>query len=540
MSEESNSNRLQSTQALLTNELFEHCNSESISEEVPLRELVDRHRLTHNNIHVDNYGFFFTACNNERVTEGIIRFLLECFPDAASAADENGRSPLHCACGNNPNMTPGIIHLLINANPDSLRSVNNKGSTPLIALCVTKTRDDVAAIEILKLLLDKYPEAVRHAPYHGNLPIHIASMRRSPEFCRMLIEAYPGSERITDPNGSLPLHYACAQNSLATVEYVYKLFPGAIDHVDTDGYPIHDAIRCIQRRYNPIDAVKVLQFLLDCDPNQKLIHHQGKSLLDFACWEEYNDSNIEAGIKIIKILFDAYPEAIEDNEIAPDLRDYHRRAQAFFDRINPNIHRQQVQAFINSELVYARQAKDHILMTALDENGRLHLHTALQNNVRLGSIKLLVNGNPAAVQSPDNSGALPLHIACQHHDSASVVHYLISLDEAALKAVDFDNNTALHYACRGAKHDTIALLLEKYDAASVSKRNADDKLPIELLWESNVVSDRESVEYMGSVFQLVRANPEMVAIGNSTVNQPVDVYATRYGKKRKCSHDHEE
>ena len=81
--------------------------------------------------------------------------------------------------------------------------------------------------------------------------------------------------------------------------------------------------------------------------------------------------------------------------------------------------------------------------------------------------------------------------------------------DPSLDAMDRDGNTALHYACRGAKHHTIALLVKKYDAVSVSRRNAEGKLPIDILWESNEVTDRESVEYMGSIFQLVRAYPEM-------------------------------
>ena len=132
----------------------------------------------------------------------------------------------------------------------------------------------------------------------------------------------------------------------------------------------------------------------------------------------------------------------------------------------------------------------------------------LQSNATLGSIKLIVKGNPPAVQSPDNSGSLPLHIACAHHDSPSVVQYLIGLDTVTLDAVDHYNNTALHYACRGAKHETITLLMDKYDAVSVSKRNAQKKLPIDLLWESNEVLDRESVEYTESVFRLLKAYPE--------------------------------
>ena len=248
------------------------------------------------------------------------------------------------------------------------------------------------------------------------------------------------------------------------------------------------------KRKDPATAVEIVRFLLDCDPNQKLIQLRGLSLLHYACemrW--YDSSHIEAGIQLIKVIFDAHPEAIEDDGITSDI---HR-----FD--------QHVQAFINGELVYARQAKDHCLMMTRDDNGRLPLHTALQNNVRLGSIKLLVNGNPSAIWNIDTNLALPLHVACEHHDSASVVQHLLSLDATVLDAVDRDGNTALHCACRGAKHDTISMLLENYDAISVSKRNANGKLPIELLWESNEVSDRESLKYTECVFRLLCANPEM-------------------------------
>ena len=95
-------------------------------------------------------------------------------------------------------------------------------------------------------------------------------------------------------------------------------------------------------------------------------------------------------------------------------------------------------------------------MTTPDVNGQLPLHTALQNNVRLGSLKLLVKGNQSAIRNADINLAMPLHISCQHHDSVSVVQYLLSLDEASLDAVDRQGNTTLHYACRGAKHGTIA------------------------------------------------------------------------------------
>ena len=96
-----------------------------------------------------------------------------------------------------------------------------------------------------------------------------------------------------------------------------------------------------------------------------------------------------------------------------------------------------------------------------------------------------------------------------YNESTRVVQYLIGLDPSTLETVDHENNTPLHYACNGANYETIALLLGKYDAVSVSKRNAEGKLPIEVLWESIEGVDRDSVEYTESVFQLLRAYPEI-------------------------------
>ncbi|KAK1734177.1 hypothetical protein QTG54_015180 [Skeletonema marinoi] len=128
-----------------------------------------------------------------------------------------------------------------------------------------------SAIEILKLLLHKYPEAARHADNeNGTLPLHMASGfggSRSPEFCRVLIEAYPGSERISDASGELPLHFACYKNTLATVEYLYKLYPDAINHTSASDPPIANAVMGMKERDNPTAAEEIVKFLLDCDPS---------------------------------------------------------------------------------------------------------------------------------------------------------------------------------------------------------------------------------------------------------------------------------
>eukprot|EP00985_Skeletonema_marinoi_P010753 scaffold5048_cov83-Skeletonema_marinoi.AAC.5 len=529
MSESDNSD--QAAKVLLSMKLAEFCQSDSLSEE-GLREIIEHHELKTNNHDVGDYEFFREACYNKRVNKGIIQCLLEYFPAAASATDYLGQTPLHFALCNK-NITVNIIQLLIDAAPVTVRSADEDGVMPLHRLCDNKHIDEASALEILELLKEKCPEAVRHATNNnGDLPIHIASgCSKSVQFCRVLIEAYPGSERITASNGMLPFHCACAENTRAAVEYVYKLYPDAINLATTDEdgyYPIHYAIMCAEHRDNPIAAVGVVKYLLESDPNVKFQEVAGEpapfvsvlpsnSLLHFACGQEYNDSNIDAALEMIKIIYDAYPDPIDHWRFVADIRRYH----------------QQIQTFINSQRVYVSQADDHRQMMTPDDNGRLPLHSALQNNVRLGSIKLLVKGNPSAIRTVDTNFALPLHVACQHHESTSVVQYLLGLDMRTLRAVDYGNNTALHYACRGAKYDTIAMLLEKYGAVSVSKQNAHGKLPIDLLWESSAVEDRDGIEYTESIFLLLRTYPEMVVNCNGNRKQPADADANQNGKKRK-------
>eukprot|EP00985_Skeletonema_marinoi_P019439 scaffold11145_cov104-Skeletonema_marinoi.AAC.4 len=89
MSERGNNS---SAESMLSNELFELCKSEFLSED-GLREIIERHVLTHHDHRVNDYAFFVQAGMNERVTEGIIRYLLEYFPAAASATYNDGWRP---------------------------------------------------------------------------------------------------------------------------------------------------------------------------------------------------------------------------------------------------------------------------------------------------------------------------------------------------------------------------------------------------------------------------------------------------------------
>ncbi len=120
---------------------------------------------------------------------------VENFPGAGTFIDNIRNTPLHYICFNK-NITLNIVGALIDAFPASVRNKNNKGGFPLHYLCDKKNLDDEVGLDILKLLLEKCLESVRHAAEGGKLPIHLAAMNQSPEFCRLLIEAHPGSVRL--------------------------------------------------------------------------------------------------------------------------------------------------------------------------------------------------------------------------------------------------------------------------------------------------------------------------------------------------------
>ncbi len=519
-----------SNNAALLEELSEFCGSDSLSEG-GLRAIIERHGSTRNNDpNINKYDFFHEACENERISEGILRYLLEYFPAAVRDASERGRLPLHNIC-RNKNATLVMVQLLIDAYPESVSHENNKGCLPLHLLCCDdyvdgeKNLDDVVAVDILMLLVERYPGALRHFDRDGDLPIHIAATYQSLDFCRILIEAYPGSERITDNIGWLPFHSACQYNTVATAKYLYELYPESINVAANNGaHPIHNAIVGLKhRKDNPETAIEMTQFLLDCNPNVVLQDWEGNTpFIHLYQWMNENEDEINENpsrlnecLKILQILYDAYPEVIESDDVTSNLGEFGTESHEF----------------VSTHLAYARQARDRTPMTTRDENGQLPLHKALRDNVNLGSIKLLVKGNPSAISCADNTGMIPLHVASQHHESAAVVDYLIGLDSIAFRATDFEHNTALHFACRGAKYDTITLLLEKYGSISISKRNAHNKLPIHLLLESNEVSDRDDIKYMESIFRLLKAYPETVMDVKEELK--LDDDSNHSGKKRK-------
>ena len=401
-------------------------------------------------------------------------------------------SCLLLAC-KNKKVTLEIVKLLHNTLPEALRLRDGDGYLPIHHLCRNGDLDETNSLNILRFMLSIDPTLPRELQVDGNdcLPIHYAVANKSTAFCKELINAYLESLRVElNVNDWLPIHLACARgkrvDTVDTIQYMLEVDPELINAEDSNGYlPIH--LAAIKGRTKSIELL--LKF--DSDAASKETNDGTRCLpLHLA---SYNTN-----ISSIQVLYNAYPEAI--------LARNNGRTPLDFARSEGN---QPAIEFLQTQLVYARQAQDMTAMTTLDDDGWLPLDRALKDNAPLGSIKLLIRSNPAAVQVTDQKGAYPLHIACEF-SSAKVVKYLVELAGDTLNNVDANKDSPLHYACRGGKCDAVKYLLEA-NVPSVSERNNDKKLAINLLFEcGESILDRDSLEYVETIWQLLLANPEVV------------------------------
>ena len=438
----------------------------------------------------------------EEDMQELLTFFIETDTLSVRMLDGYQRTTLHLALRNG-GITLEVVKFLLNEIPELFDHRSIVGYLPFYMLCGNGDLDEGVWFDIFQHLIDMDPTIVRDRVDDGELPIHYAAANLSPLQCKALIDLYPEPVREKfEQYNDLPIHEACATGRLDTVVYLLGLYPESIQvRGDVGRLPIHRAAACEAE-----SRAEVIALLLKHDSNAASKKADGRQLpLHCACDAYYGQ------LDVVQILYDACPEAIWMRDSDGDTPLDHTRGwnEESDDTLN----------FLQTQLVYAEMGEDLKVLTTLDDNGWLPLHHALKDKAPLGSIKLLVRGNPSALRVITNIGALPIHIACrfssakvvQHlvEDDGKVAKYLVGLDVGRiLQYKDMNNDTPLHYACGGGNLGVVKYLLNR-NAPSVSDRNVDNKLPFHLLCECEEV-DKKSTEYTETLFLLLRANPETV------------------------------
>ena len=254
-----------------------------------------------------------------------------------------------------------------------------------------------------------------------------------------------------------------------------------------------------------------MQFLLENDPNaaSKATENSKCQLpLHLVC--QHRDNGY---LDTVKVLYDAYPEAIHtrDGDINTPTTPLDHAMRKSKTSSNSSIVN-----FLQDQQRYIGGSDNDIQhlasRTELDDNGLTLLHRALQDKAPLGTIKLVIKGNPATVRTADNQFAFPLHIACEF-SSVKVVEFLVGKsNKHILCHLDENKDSILHYACRGGNCEVVRYLLTNHASLVASVEvNEKGELPIHLLCEAGKDKvDCDSVEYTETIWLMLLSNPEAV------------------------------
>jgi ankyrin repeat protein len=132
-----------------------------------------------------------------------IQYLVEKNPAIRLMKDDNGNTPLHCACVQREALTVHRVSLLVDDHATVLKAKNNCGWTPLHFACKYD-----APFDVLRFLVDKWPDAVKQVENHkGQTPLALYCMNKSRtlQTVQLLLTAFPGATKVRDVDGNLPM-----------------------------------------------------------------------------------------------------------------------------------------------------------------------------------------------------------------------------------------------------------------------------------------------------------------------------------------------
>ena len=322
------------------------------------------------------------------------------------------------------------------------------GSLPLHYACLNyASRPD-----IIKLLLDAYPQAA-HETYHAReLPLHllVGSENASSASVQLLLDAYKESVSASDLYGNLAIHHALS-NKNVSFEVIQVLIQA--NHTYTyrpngDGEsPLHIACR------NVVKSFEVIQLLVQSSPNVLRMEDKYRNIpLFFACM------NRSTSVEVIKLLIDTDPSTCEMKKV------WH---------------------YLNGI--------DGVISVG---GGDLPIHMACQSGSSIETVTALIDKYPDCVKVLGQDQNLPIHCACEYNAPFDVIRLLVSLYPESLVMVNCKNETPLFLACdsKTARKEVIMFLLDKCRFA-VNKVNVSGLLPLHV-----AISYRLSFEVIMSLF----------------------------------------
>jgi ankyrin repeat protein len=219
---------------------------------------------------------------------------------------------IHKECKNQ--CRSSIIRQYIKKYPESLRKADKHGNLPLHCLLGKSSSIDDAL-----MMIEKYPEAVKHSNNYGDLPLHLECIWQSRStVISKCIQLYPESLSKASGNEYLPLNCLLGNKSSSVDDALTMIenYPEAVKHRNHIGsLPIH--IEC-----NTQGRTSVIAKLFELYPESIVeTNKRGNMPLHELLSNENQSSSIEDALMMI----DKYPDAVR--HISTRLSSYSLRMQ---------------------------------------------------------------------------------------------------------------------------------------------------------------------------------------------------------------------
>lgn len=386
--------------------------------------------------------------------------------------------PLHYSCTRRP--PPEVIREILQADPETASYADCSGRLSLHWAC----ESGGASSEVIDILCRYYPEgASRKEKAFGFLPLHVACFKVVStdedydedynEVVRTLLDWYPDGASTVDSGNRLPLHVACRTGATGkVVASLLRANPDATKHLDHhDRLPIH--LACCHRDSN---SVEVLELLVQSNPEglQEREEVHGFLPLHVACFK--GERNVRQDV--VETLLQFFPMGARIPDKNGNLP-LHLACKA-------NAPRGVIFALLNT---YSDGA------CKKDSMGRLPLHWACHMGASKRTIQALLTKYPEGARMKESKyHYLPLHVACLQGASENVVQALLRISGESAMCKDKKKSLPLHLACKSGANGNVISMLVSYNRESVSALDEDGKTPKDILLDSRSESrNREEI-----------------------------------------------
>jgi ankyrin repeat protein len=482
--------------------------------------LIDRRRgLVDVRDKSNNLPLHYAAANGAPLP--VIQLLVAHRPGSVSERGDGGKHPLHCAAAGS---TPDVVEFLWGESPASIRETDDDGNLPLHS-AVTFEEDDNyddaideivefqtpvttsdTQVNVVRRLLEKFPESVQRRNGKGRLPWQLALKAKYPgenEFAVLeaLAEAWPESLLKADRAGRLMLHEVCSWRSgnAALVRLLVDLRGQAVRLRDRNGKtPLHCAVLAIAWG----ELLPVVDILLDAWVDGAAAQDAGGKLpLHCALKRSY------VGLDLVELLVDRRPESVR----VPD----HRGRIPLHYAVEAG----------HAEAVALLMSKWHGSHRVRDGEGKCAMHVAFSSSSSLEVIELLLKEAPGSLDERDNHGRVPLHLAATHKcpdpHFPDAVRKLLDTGGHTLLVRDNEGQLPLHAAiARAEERETRAIeivrLMIQHGPAARELRDNRGRLPLH-------VAVAKDVPVEPIVKDLVDLYPEALQVAAVAGSLPVHV-----------------